>query len=363
MTAIWKNDGDGWSLLSPAGFPDEAALHRLIGDEPQLLPLAGSPQLTVLGSEVLLGNGYADLIAIEPSGRVVVIEVKLARNSEARRAVVAQVLTYAAFLRGMDPDRFEKEILQQHLQKSGHVSLADAVAEDIQGAAFDRAVFDSGLKASLADGRFRLVLVLDEAPQELVRLVGYLAVIAEKVIIDLVTVSSYDVGSSRVLVPQRVDPEYQPADSPRSFVQSTTASTVEGPAEFDEEIAKTDGELRVLLVALRDWAVALHAENVIRLQTYRGKSDLITLLPRLRPDNAGLVCVYFYPERKSLGLEMYRSAFERRCPEAIPVIEEILGEPMSAKPWVKEKLPLLYTRLLPALTDAYRTAARGRVSN
>jgi hypothetical protein len=30
MTAIWTNDGEGWMLLSPSGFPDEASLHSLI---------------------------------------------------------------------------------------------------------------------------------------------------------------------------------------------------------------------------------------------------------------------------------------------------------------------------------------------
>ena len=49
--------------------------------------------MVVVGKEVALGNGYADLLAVEPSGRLVVVEIKLARNAEARRAVVAQVLT------------------------------------------------------------------------------------------------------------------------------------------------------------------------------------------------------------------------------------------------------------------------------
>jgi hypothetical protein len=49
---------------------------------------------------VQLASGSADLLAVEPNGRLVVIEVKLANNAEARRAVVAQVLTYAAYLHG-----------------------------------------------------------------------------------------------------------------------------------------------------------------------------------------------------------------------------------------------------------------------
>lgn len=104
-TAIWQSDGTGWRLLGPTGFPDEQALHGLVEEAPQILPLASRPRLTVVGREVLFGGNYADLIAVEPSGRVAVIEIKLRRNAEARRAVVAQVLTYAAYLRGLEVDR------------------------------------------------------------------------------------------------------------------------------------------------------------------------------------------------------------------------------------------------------------------
>src|SRR5215212_4739002 len=119
MTAIWQNDGAGWRLLAPTGFPDEASLHVLVEETPQILPLAGGPRLVVVGKEVLLGNGYADLVAVEPSGRLAIVEVKLARNSEARRAVVAQVLTYAAHLRGLDPRVVERDVLGRHLRGRG----------------------------------------------------------------------------------------------------------------------------------------------------------------------------------------------------------------------------------------------------
>src|SRR5579884_2696185 len=111
MAAIWSNKGTGWELISPTGFPDEATLHTLVEEAPHLLPLAGAPALTVVGREVQLGTGYADLIAVEREGRLVVIEVKLAKNAEARRAVVSQVLAYAAYLHGSDIETLEAEVL------------------------------------------------------------------------------------------------------------------------------------------------------------------------------------------------------------------------------------------------------------
>jgi RecB family endonuclease NucS len=80
-----------------------------------MLPLAGSPRLAVLGREVRLGTGSADLLAVESTGRLVIIEVKLAENAESRRAVVAQVLSYAGYLQGLDPEQLESRILGRHL--------------------------------------------------------------------------------------------------------------------------------------------------------------------------------------------------------------------------------------------------------
>lgn len=36
MTAIWQNDGTGWRLLAPTGFPYEQTLHDLA--QPDTLP-------------------------------------------------------------------------------------------------------------------------------------------------------------------------------------------------------------------------------------------------------------------------------------------------------------------------------------
>ena len=74
MTGIWSDSGAGWKLMPTEGFPDEATLHRLVGEAPQMLPLAGSPTVTILGSEVRLGSGYVDLLAVESSGRPTVAE-------------------------------------------------------------------------------------------------------------------------------------------------------------------------------------------------------------------------------------------------------------------------------------------------
>ncbi len=137
--------------------PAEAALHELVEQAPHILPLAGNPRLVVIGREVLLGANWADLVAVEPSGRLVILEIKLARNAEARRAVVAQILTYAAYLRGMDPVTFERDIVGTQLRKRGYDDLAQAVLTDDQEGPFDGETYAATLATSLREGRFRLL--------------------------------------------------------------------------------------------------------------------------------------------------------------------------------------------------------------
>lgn len=323
MTALWQNDGTGWRLMAPVGFSAEQALHNLIAEAPHLLPLAGSPQLVVVGREVQLGSGYADLLAIEPSGRLVIIEVKLAKNSEARRAVVAQVLAYAAYLHGVTQETLERDILGTKLRERGHATLAEAVAAMDQEGAFDPGQFTAGLSAGLAAGRFRLVLVLDQVPPELVRLVGYLEAIADKLLIDLVTVSAYDVQGAQVLVPQRVDPERYTSESSEPAVKAKEHGYLaSGANDFAESIENAAPEERPKLRRLYDWAVSLERKGLVTLSTYHGTTGRKTLLPRLRDEGVGLVTIW---NEKGGYLQLWRSVFERRAPKTLPRIEELLA--------------------------------------
>ncbi len=292
MTALWHDDGSGWRALAPAGFPEEAALHALVEGAPQLLPLSGSPRLVVVGREVRLGSGYADLVAVEPSGRIAVIEVKLASNAEARRAVVAQVLTYAAVIYGLDVETLERDILGKQLHERGYDSLVGAMSANDQEGSFDACKFVTGLAENLSTGAFRLVLVLDDAPSELVRLVGYLEAVGGNLIIDLVTVTAYDVDGSRIMVPQRVDPERPTVEAgqPSQEAKSFAGYLASGASDFGEAIDAAPEVQRQDLRRLYDWAILLEQEGLVRLSTYHGKNRL-TLLPYLIGDDAGLVTI------------------------------------------------------------------------
>jgi hypothetical protein len=78
-------------------------------------------------------NGYIDNLLMTPSGDIAIVETKLFRNPQARRAVLAQVLDYATALFGMDYAGFEKAVLTASFApRIGPISLYAALASPDQ---------------------------------------------------------------------------------------------------------------------------------------------------------------------------------------------------------------------------------------
>jgi hypothetical protein len=357
MGTIWRRESDEWQKLSPSGFPSEEKLHDLVESAPSLLPLSGDPSLVVLGREVALGPGYADLIAVEPDGRIVIVEIKLRRNSEARRAVIGQILTYAAYLKGLAIPALE-EILRPHLDKAEAASLLELVRNSEQSAEVEGVEFADGLAESLATGSFRLVLVLDEAPSELVQLVGYLESISAGVVIDLVTVAAYEAGGEQLLVPQRVDPEHPadqvvPAPAPGSARRTAKARReVDGSDAFEVAVNRASEQDRPELTRLLSWARKLEGERLAVLRTVLGNERQI-LTVWVRGEKAGLVSIW---SEGGAYISLWRTVFVRLAWDHIGPVEAITGEPIGQGSTLRNPPD----ELLAALTDAYRDAVRGQ---
>lgn len=361
-TALWQNTGNRWAHLEATGFDDEKALHDLVADAPELIPLSGSPDVVVVGREVPVGSGYIDLFAVEGSGRPVIIEVKLAKNAEARRAVVSQGLSYAAHLFSLTAEELEQGPLARALAGQHGSLLAAARAADQDGAYTD-ADRSETLAECLASGSFRLVLILDSAPAELVRLVGYLeSITRDRLMIDLVTVAAYDVGETKILVPQRVEPDRQLDDAagpvaPRRAVKQGV--WWEGSDAFRRSVDDDNPSVanRAELERLCAWAEMIHSRGYAALGTWRGTSGRHTLLLRFRPSGRarhGLAVVY--NERGRPSLQLNRGVFEKRAPETMATIEDLIA---PAKLGLGSVVPAdrVTDKLLDALTDAYRVGA------
>ena len=353
MTGIWTNTGEGWALRSPQAFHDEATLRSLLEKNPQLLPLAGSPRLTVLGSEVQLGTGFADILAVESSGRPTIIEVKLASNSEARRAIVSQVLAYAASLHGFDVKSLEQGPLRRPLANAGYESILDAVQAQDQEGAVDADSFSTSLQEFLDHGNFRLVLVLDEVSDELARLVAYLdAITVQTLTIDLMTLKVYEVNGAHVALPQRVSPDVGATmplvTSSRARPAGSNGIMSDGPDAFRASVEGITGETRIMFDELIAWAERLASLPNVHLSTYSGSgTGRYTLLPRIVPDNVGLVTIWNDHQQPSIAV--WRSVFERLAPNSIEPVENMISP-------IKIGQGTIVRNITPQVLDAVTTA-------
>lgn len=359
MSSIWQNDGTNWARLSPQGFPDEKTLHNLIEQGPHMLPLSGEPRVVIVGKEVALSGNYADLLGIEPNGRFVLIEIKLKKNAEARRAVIAQVLTYAASLAELDREYLEQSLLANYLRATGVTTLAMAMASEDESGEFGIDQFNDAVDQGLREGSFRLVLVLDEAPLELVRLAGYLESVTDKLTIDLITVSLFDINGSQLVVPRRIEPGQdmhvsEPITTAAAKKPASVSTSVEGIETFKESINSASADEQATLWRGASWAQSLMDKGLAKCSTTIGKNRWVLNI-RLRDEPVSLVSIY---NENGAYLSFFRSVFERRAPESIAAVEAVLapnhlGAGTSSRNFSGE--------MLAALEDAYQEAKRGVV--
>ncbi|MCE3552419.1 hypothetical protein LWC33_13225 [Pseudonocardia sp. RS11V-5] len=269
--------------------------------------------------------------------------------------MVAQILAYAAALHGRSAEEFERSILAKHL--AGR-SLHDTVRDTAQAEAAEPDDFHQTLDRALLDGALRLVLVLDQVPAELVRLIGYLEAVTHGLIVDLVTVTSYEVEGKRVVVPQRIEPEKidlsdrSASDPAPAQTASSTGVTTPGVDAFREHLATVSPEHRATAEACAAWGERIAAAGLANVQTYTGKGGEVVLLPRLLPEGSGLVSIYIRSDGRP-ALQWWRSVFDRRAPHSIDAVSAAGGADIGRGSFV----PAITDTLLDALFDAYREAS------
>jgi hypothetical protein len=147
------------------------AVELLLEQTPDLLPGQDTGLVTVVRQLYVPLTGPVDLFAVSIDGDLTVVECKLKANSEIRRWVVGQVLAYAAGLWRLP---FE-ELDAAFIARAGEpVSAKIGALAREAGGDFDEEPFRRTVSATLAAGRFRLVIAVDAITDELKRIVEYL---------------------------------------------------------------------------------------------------------------------------------------------------------------------------------------------
>lgn len=182
--------------LASEPFSLEKQLEDAVASFPNLMTMPEEPGLALVCQQVSLpGAGVLDILLVSSEGLPVVVEAKLARNAQSRREVVGQVVDYVSALTSLTVD--ELDGLVGGALESALRLLGGASDEDFEN--LWRAT-GSNLRAGLA----RYLILIDEVPADLERIVRFLAS-RSNLNIGLVAISRYvDVDGRYVLVPQHV---------------------------------------------------------------------------------------------------------------------------------------------------------------
>lgn len=352
MAAIWMNTAEGkWEVLSPANFSLEAHLQSLVFQSVEMLPLSGSPVLVALAREVEVpvSKGRVDIVAMEATGTPVLVEVKLKANTEARKAVVAQILSYAASLRGISLTAFTTRLTSAGFS-------APSIAEAMLDTGIDENQFAEALIGNLSQGRFRLVLVLDDVPPELVLLVGYIEAISGGLLaIDLVTITTFKVGDLTVAVPQRIDPAHYSPPPSLSVKSSTNPPVISelGAQLFESATEQAPPAHQPALREMADWARSLAAEGVVSLVSRQGARRTV-LTVRVKNEDSGMASLWNDSGQPYLWI--HGTVLGRRAPLAGAKLQSLFGQEAGFRKAIK--WADVTKELLEALRDGYREAAR-----
>lgn len=153
---IWRIDGEKAQPIPRASLADEARLEKALLDDISLLGLG---ELLILGHQVETDHRKRiDILAIDSDGQLFVIELKRDRTP---RGIVAQVLDYGSWVRGLGPE----EIVTVFRQSELH-----------EGSEFEQ-VFTDHFDAPLPDtlgASYQLIVVASELDPATERIVKYL---------------------------------------------------------------------------------------------------------------------------------------------------------------------------------------------
>lgn len=170
-------------------FDNEAELQTYLERSPFLLTSSSDLEVETVQREVGLPSaGTLDILNVDKDGLPITVEVKLARNPQSRREVVAQALDYVSDLKKLTVDELDdlvKGALTKTLQKLVGQEHAMALRKKCG--------------ANLRVGRIRSIIAVDSASNDLIRNIESLA---DNNDVRLVCISKFNEG--RILVPRVV---------------------------------------------------------------------------------------------------------------------------------------------------------------
>ena len=200
----------GQELLSPTQYENEGQLESAVCCRPELLldeaDLSDQRRkIAFVDKQVQLPNaGRLDVLFITDDGVPIAVEVKLEKNAQSRREVVAQAIDYASDLTSMTVDEVD-DLVEGRLEA--------AVYQVIEGTNLPFDDIWKRVGTNLRAGRARIMVVLDEVSPGLERIFHFLTR-SSTLDVYLITVKSYSSQAGKIVVSRRcVSPVFEEQQS------------------------------------------------------------------------------------------------------------------------------------------------------
>ena len=189
---ILVQDSQGVRALEE-GFASEEELQRFLKEHSDLMPLEeielDAAPLLCIGWEVGLASGAEDILYIDETGLLTVVETKLRKNPEARREVVGQILEYAAQMSTWSSADVERQAEKffaspKSAEQYRDYTLQRAMQLFLQSTGappqFSYEDFLQQVQTNIERGHFRLVIAIDEPPEPLLKTVEFVNRFSER---------------------------------------------------------------------------------------------------------------------------------------------------------------------------------------
>jgi hypothetical protein len=252
---VLMRDGAGERVATEAELLTEQRLHDVLTEHPELIPVEdlGMSTVAVVGREAGLDAGRADLVLLDATGRLCIVEVKKEGNPDTRK-VVAQLIDYASSLWRMSVEDFERDVFHPYWRSTSAGDVAPPGLLDDLEEKFVRERADEfgdtepnlDLEQTLRAGRFRLVVAAPTIPPAIQRNIDYMN---DQGMLLYGLEVNYFAGDTECFVPRIV---VKPRASERTH--SSTRSLQSTEATFLPQLA--DGVASRLAVLLRDCRAA-----------------------------------------------------------------------------------------------------------
>lgn len=221
---IRSHQKERWERLDHTKYSAEAHLQDILYRDPDVIPIEDIPSQSDLSPIRLMlrevglpGSGNTDLIGVDKNGYIFIIETKLARNPEAKRQVIGQILEYAAFLheKGID---WLNNVVRKQKEGLGIMEYFEKLNEPD----WDREKFEQNLSDNLNGGTFKLFIAVDEMNPDLQRVINYMSNVLEVEIYALELRHFGDDTGMEILVPDVHGGKKRPTSQPRkTWTEST----------------------------------------------------------------------------------------------------------------------------------------------